>query len=211
MKKLCHILMVLPLIISTIALYFLPSSIPAHYDISNQVDRWGSKYELLILPILAVVTGMILLAMVHAGKKEDEKNNLIATMVILGSFNVVTCIMIYTSAVRAESLSIAGIHLEQVIFSILGMFMLVIGDLLPRTKRNQWLGLRTKTTLSSDERWTKAQQFAGITTVVCGIGMIVAGLCLTNIKLYITVTSLLVITCIVDVCYVQHLKSTSCE
>lgn len=28
----------------------LPDEVPAHYNASGEVDRWGSKYELFILP-----------------------------------------------------------------------------------------------------------------------------------------------------------------
>ena len=40
-------LMFLPLAVVLIALQFLPELIPAHYDMNNQVTRWGSKYCLL--------------------------------------------------------------------------------------------------------------------------------------------------------------------
>ncbi|WP_203332893.1 DUF1648 domain-containing protein [Planococcus beigongshangi] len=32
----------------------LPDRVPGHYDASGTVDRWGSKMELLILPIVAI-------------------------------------------------------------------------------------------------------------------------------------------------------------
>ncbi len=31
----------------------IPDKIPAHYDLAGNVDRWGSKTELLILPIMS--------------------------------------------------------------------------------------------------------------------------------------------------------------
>ena len=45
-KKLYYILMFLPLVASLIALQFLPDVIPAHYNIDNVVDRWGSNMNL---------------------------------------------------------------------------------------------------------------------------------------------------------------------
>ena len=36
-------LMFLPLAVVLIALQFLPEQIPAHYDMNNQVTRWGIK------------------------------------------------------------------------------------------------------------------------------------------------------------------------
>lgn len=47
-KFIFYCLMILPLLVVLIALQFLPDQIPAHYDLNNQVTRWGSKYEALI-------------------------------------------------------------------------------------------------------------------------------------------------------------------
>ena len=60
-KKIFYILMFLPLVISMIALVFLPDLIPAHYNIKNEIDRWGSKYEILIIPIIIILLGHFLL------------------------------------------------------------------------------------------------------------------------------------------------------
>lgn len=32
----------------------LPSKIPAHYNALGEIDRWGTKYELFVLPIVGV-------------------------------------------------------------------------------------------------------------------------------------------------------------
>ncbi len=39
-KKIFYILMFLPLVISMIALVFLPDLILVHYNIKNEIDRW---------------------------------------------------------------------------------------------------------------------------------------------------------------------------
>ena len=59
--KLFYTLMFLPLVISIVALTFLPDLIPAHYNIKNEIDRWGSKYEILIIPIIIILLGHFLL------------------------------------------------------------------------------------------------------------------------------------------------------
>ncbi|MBB4824715.1 putative membrane protein [Sporosarcina luteola] len=33
----------------------LPDQVPGHYDGAGQVDRWGTKWELIILPIIAAL------------------------------------------------------------------------------------------------------------------------------------------------------------
>ena len=62
-EKLFYTLMFLPLIVSIVALIFLPDLIPAHYNIKNEIDRWGNKYEILIILIIIILLGKFLLFM----------------------------------------------------------------------------------------------------------------------------------------------------
>ena len=70
-RVLLWILMLLPLVATVVALFFLPDRIPAHYGFDGTVDRWGSKYETLVFPVLSIVTGALLLAMSRVTKKHD--------------------------------------------------------------------------------------------------------------------------------------------
>ena len=61
--KLFYTLMFLPLAISMIALIFFLDLIPAHNNIKNEIDRWGNKYEILIILIIIILLGHFLLFM----------------------------------------------------------------------------------------------------------------------------------------------------
>ena len=90
------VLMFLPLVITLMILPHLPNQIPAHYGFDGQVDRWGSKYETLVVPLLAVITGgILLLAAKFAGKAEDGGQNnrrvtLLGSIIALLVFNAMT-------------------------------------------------------------------------------------------------------------------------
>lgn len=55
MKRVMWIVSVIPFIITAIALQFMPDSVPMHYNISGEIDRWGSKYENLIFPVMILL------------------------------------------------------------------------------------------------------------------------------------------------------------
>lgn len=38
----------------------LPEKVPGHYDASGKVDRWGSKWELLILPGVGAILALLM-------------------------------------------------------------------------------------------------------------------------------------------------------
>ena len=100
-EKIFYTLMFLPLVISMIALIFLPDLIPAHYNIKNEIDRWGSKYEILIIPIITILLGKFLLFMKKWVKKYEVKGNnnekfiLIIGICLLLIYNIILCMMIY--------------------------------------------------------------------------------------------------------------------
>ena len=92
----------------------IPQQVPGHYNASGAVDRWGSKSELIILPIISVVIyGMITLIerfpqIWNTGVKITEENrtvvyrllkSLIAvvkmmTLLMFGSLSVISSLCI---------------------------------------------------------------------------------------------------------------------
>lgn len=67
------ILACIPLIIVLLFIPELPDTIPAHYDFKGNVDRFGSKYELLILPVVTIGMGFFWLWMEKIALKDKEK------------------------------------------------------------------------------------------------------------------------------------------
>ena len=93
--------MFLLLIVSMVTLVFLSDLISTHYNIKNEIDRWGSKYEILIIPIITILLGKFLLFMKKWGKKHEVKGNnnkkfvLIIGICLLLIYNIILCMMIY--------------------------------------------------------------------------------------------------------------------
>ena len=159
------ILMFLPLAVVLAALPFLPDQIPAHYGFDNQVTRWGSKYEALLLPILTIVLGLFLLAMARYAAKHEEsgKNNenvcLITGIVSLALFNLMTAYFLYTDFHKVENLSEAAFDVNQLIFGFFGLCMLIIGNVMPKLRMNSMIGLRTSWSMKNEQTWKKSQRF----------------------------------------------------
>ena len=63
MEVLCLVMLVGLTIYLGISWSSLPDKIPAHYDFAGNIDRWGKKEELLIVPIMSwflylMITGL---------------------------------------------------------------------------------------------------------------------------------------------------------
>lgn len=173
------ILMFLPLIVTTIAMIFLPDSVPMHYGANNQVDRLGSKFELFILPCVVVAFGLFFLILSKVLNKVEEygsnNKNICQTLgiVFCALFNILTYFFIYTAIKGVNNLNDLPIDSNSMIVLLLGIVMIIIGNIIPKAKMNSMLGLRTKWSMSSEEVWKKSQRFGGYSLVLTGVLMII--------------------------------------
>lgn len=180
-KTLYFILMFLPLLITAVAVGFLPDRIPAHYGFGGQADRWGSKYESFLFPAVTIGMGLFMLAMARIasrqelGGRNNEKVCMTAGIVLLTWFNVMNCCTLYTSFTQAEDLNALSLDISQIECILLGILMIVLGNVMPKLKRNSVIGLRTPWSMENDDVWRKCQRFGGISFIVAGILCTAAG------------------------------------
>ncbi|MCR1871320.1 DUF1648 domain-containing protein [Longicatena caecimuris] len=173
-KIVFYTLMFLPLIVALIALQFLPEQIPAHYDLNNQVTRWGSKYETLIFPVITVVFGYVMLGTAKFSSKNEENgsNNenvcIIAGMVSLALFNAMTGYFLYADFNSIENLSSIALDINQLLFGLLGVLMIILGSIMPKLRMNAVVGLRTVWSMKNETTWKKSQRFGGISFIAGG-------------------------------------------
>ncbi len=209
-KTLYWILMLLPLAAVLIALQFLPDQIPAHYGVGGQVDRWGSKYETLIFPALTAVFGITMLAISkYASKREENGTNnegVILTAGLFGMllFDAMTLFFLFLDFRRIEDLSAAPVDLYQLLFGVLGLGMVVIGNVMPKVRMNSLIGLRTSWSMSSEEAWKKSQRFGGIAFIAGGLGIVLVSLLTKGTACFLCSMSILTAVTVIAVIYTYH-------
>ena len=59
LHRIFRVLTCFPVVLSLLLCPLLPERIPAHYNLYGQVDRWGSRMEVLLLPLCCLVGGLI--------------------------------------------------------------------------------------------------------------------------------------------------------
>jgi len=87
-----------PLAITLIALVFLPETVPVHFNGSGVADRFGSKYEMLLLPVIAVVFGLIMTRVTKFSESKDDYAGRLTFCVSLGAavlFIAITAVILY--------------------------------------------------------------------------------------------------------------------
>ena len=185
MKQLTRMIAALCLFVTLLILRELPAQIPAHYDFAGNITRYGSKYELLILPMILLAVSLVSRSfLLRLGKKAEqagsdkerqaaEANAKVLGIVILSQTLILSCVqgvLLYNTvrALRGESFlsTLAG---DKTLTILCGALLVLLGNVLPKCKRNGVVGFRLSWTKYNDLTWQKSNRFAGIMLVAAGI------------------------------------------
>jgi uncharacterized membrane protein len=142
--------------------------IPVHWNWRGEVDRYGGKFEgLLLLPLVSVALYLLLLVLplFDPGKANYRT--------FAGAYNLIRLtITLFLSAIYAVGVLVSlGYHVDMntAIGLALGVLFIVLGNVMGKIRPNWFVGVRTPWTLSSKLSWTKTHRLAGWLFIVMGL------------------------------------------
>ena len=172
----------------------LPDKVPLHWNINGEINRYGNKAELIIIPILLPLLTYVIFLLVP---KIDPKNKLNKMGNKLQSLKVL--LTIFMSALALFILySVKNQSLANPNYTILGIGVLfiILGNYFKTIQPNYFIGIKTPWTLENETIWKETHRMAGKLWFVGGLIIVVASLVLDN-KLNLTV--FLIVTGIITV------------
>ncbi|MBQ7012829.1 MAG: DUF1648 domain-containing protein [Oscillospiraceae bacterium] len=192
-NKWIWILAAVSVLAAAVGIHFLPDTIPMHFDFAGNVDRYGSKYELFLFSGINLFFALFWHLFIRyydrllAESTEDKKRaELHTNRKVLGVVSVMT--MLFMLAMQAAFMVMALRAGEKIqtmphdfstwILAALGVMLAVLGNLMPKSRRNAMFGLRISWTLANDRTWQAAHRFSGVLLCVTGILIAVCALVL---------------------------------
>lgn len=204
-----YCLMFLPIIVTLILMPYLPSQIPAHYDLSGNITRWGSKYEALITPSITFLMGYFFILTAKYVRKNhkdkairDEKILIITGIAVIVYFNVMTYISIFKYMNATNDITNVEVDYLKVISIMLGVLMIVLGNIMPKASNNKFFGLRTSWSMANDKSWFLSQRMAGKVFVIFGVIIVICTSIFYNgLKAFVFANILLMICVVWSIVY----------
>ena len=167
--------MLIVLLATCLLLILSPDVVPVHYNLAGEIDRMGSKYEFLLFPAESIGIGLFFtwMAKKHQQNPADEKALVISGICVLSLLGFLG-IYFQTAALLYDPASSGMLRLKVLRLTVMaiGAMLVILGNFMPKTRRNAHYGLRTGWSMSSDAVWQKSQRFSGYAAVVCGTLMI---------------------------------------
>ena len=166
------ILCLFPIVIGLILWNQFPSQMPVHWNAEGKVDGWSSKaFAVFFLPLF--MTGMELL--VSFVLKSDPKNHHQDKFIyqlglwIIPVLSIVIMIITYLTALGTK------VPINIILMGILGIFFILLGNQMPKTRQNYTIGIKIPWTLNSEQNWNLTHRMAGPLWVIGGFAMILSG------------------------------------
>ena len=164
------LLILLPMVVGLLLWNRLPQQLPTHFNIHGEADGWSSKaFAVFGLPgyLLAIHALCLFVTFRDKGGKQQNKKIFGVLFFIVPAIALILGGTVYPAALGMEGIS------TRLIFLMLSLMMLILGNIMPKATPNRVFGVRIKWTLENEENWTATHRFCGRLWVCVGVLMAV--------------------------------------
>lgn len=228
LKQISWILFIIQTIGTGILMKILPDRMPMHFDPQGRPDRYGSKYELIIIVVLSLLVLLLYEGFVKDKTEkqeasEDERQKAygritkysyrICEIVIILIMILVEISLTITAFKKAEDFAVTD-SIEWLMTGVnilLALVLIVFGNIMPKTRNNGIIGMRTVWSRYNDETWYRTNRIAGKLGVAVGvISLLVSVFVQSRIALFI-ILGLISVWAVVSVVISKKIYDDECK
>lgn len=187
------ILMLVPFILAAIFYNKLPDELPTHFSFDNSPDKFEPKFHaLFFMPCIMVLLQGFMLFMLNKDPRKKYQNEKMYGV----SLFIIPIISIIVALITINYGMGNKINIGQIVMIAISILIIVLGNLMPKCKRNYTMGIRNQWTLSSDYIWEKTHRFGGFAYVLAGISGLVVSIFFSHFGSIAGLIIILVVTAI---------------
>lgn len=170
-------------------------NIPVHWNSEGIADRFADRAEAVMLLWIMPATALVLTALFAALPQLDPlRENLYKSRKAYNAVWIVNMLLflgihggICYMTVQANAPETTPNEFVRFVIAGSGVLFVVLGNYLPKTRQNWFLGIRTPWTLSSEYTWEKTHRLAGRLFFAAGLFIILSAFILNGVNLIISI------------------------
>ena len=188
------LLTVVSLLLSLTVFSSLPEQIPAHWNVHGTVDRFAPKLTVFIFPGIIFLITILFQFMRRTDPNSDNYDKFQREYhrytFVIGLVFFAVQIMTIAAAFRMD------FNVNLIFCLGIGSLFIFIGNLLPKTKHNYFIGIRTTWTLADEQNWFRTHRIAGKIWVLGGLIVALTALAPESfqVPVFLTVLAVMVVT-----------------
>jgi len=186
-----YIMMAIPFIYLAMVWQDLPETIATHFNASGEADGFGPKNTLIYMLLLLVGGTFFLfkiIPLIDPKKRflqmEDSYQKI--QFFVLALMSAISIFLIYTAVSGGDSNN-------SLLFALMGLFFMAMGNYLPTMKPNYFVGIRTPWTLESETNWRKTHRLGGKVFMISGLIITLSSLLLDSEKAFVVMMSVIML------------------
>lgn len=183
------IVLLSPIIFGMIVWNKLPESMPIHWGVNGEADRWSSKpFAVFVLPLLILAIHGICIFASRKDFRDKKQSPKVMGLVlwICPLLSVMANSLTYAISLGKE------INVLFVVSLTMGTLFVLIGNYLPKCQQNRTVGIRIIWTLKNEANWNATHRFAGKVWVIGGLLLMASSLLPYSILPWAMITLLVV-------------------
>jgi len=179
------IVLVLAVLVATLVIYpQLPQSIPTRWADDGGIS-YGSKTTVFILPAVMAATLLSFgLVLPWLSPKRFEVQTFWSTYYFI--MLMVLALTAYFHAMMLRAAWPGQIDAPRAMSAGVFVFLMLMGNVLGKVRRNFWIGVRTPWTLANERVWNATHRLAGWVFVLTGLLGLVAALAGLDLRIGLT-------------------------
>ena len=172
----------------------LPEKVPLHWNIEGEIDRYGEKSDLILIPVLLPLLIYVLFTIIPKidpkGKIKNMGNKYTILKTIMTLFmSVLSMIIIYIALNET-------FYNPNYIVLLIGVLFAILGNYFKTLRANYFIGIKTPWTLENETVWKETHKLAGKLWFAGGLIIVLSSILLdkkTNFTLFAIITVLITV------------------
>lgn len=157
---------------TAVAYFFLPETIPMHWNFEGEVDSWGPRWSILALGCLPLGVALLMAWLPRFDPRREAYAKHAKTYEILQVILVLMMTGLVWITVAAALGSTLDVSLAVRI--LIGALFIAMGNYLGRLKRNYFVGIKTPWALADDEVWRLTHRRGALVFVIMGASFLLS-------------------------------------
>lgn len=185
----------------------LPDTVPLHYNLEGEVDRYGNKNELIFTTGLLIGVSILMYLLLSNifridPKKYAPENKMrlhrmaFAVSVFLTALN---CIILYSTWHHEIKWTF------RLVLAGVGLLFTILGNYMHNIKPNYFAGIRLPWTLENEDNWRKTHLLAGKLFFAGGLITILISFVVPVTWIFPVFTTITIVVCLIPCIYSYNL------